>query len=811
MAPSPPNISSQLRQLIYYHLDNNLIRNALFLAGRLHAFEPRSSEASYLLALCHLQSGQPKAAWEYSRNSGSRGTHAGCSYVYAQACLDLGKYIEGITALEKSRNLWASKNTWNKHSETRRQHLPDAAACLCLQGKLWHAHQDLHKAVDCYVEALKLNPFFWDAFLGLCQTGANIRVPNIYKISPEMLAMLPSSPVAESSATFEKVTQTNGPLQAQPNINHSLDPFTSFSARVDAASGSSALWEKLNGSNVNVVSVNTPAPGGLETPVAQSDSDEFRGGGSGLASGDPTWEPPLAPARKNKTIQTLGLDYGADPPPRMKSTIKPRSKTRANPEDGHAVIVSREATAPSFGGERKRTVSGQVAHQTNSQPPGPGAPQRRSVRLFNQIRPTSSKFSTSSAAFGARDGREIKKVKSTGAKARNISGSTMGRVVSGNRKAAPDGMDIDNKESRGVPVSAVPTGVVGGQSKSSAPDKSKDIEALNWILDLFAKLAEGYSALTTYKCQEAIQIFNTLPQSQRETPWVLSQIGRANYEQGLYAEAEKYFIRVKTIAPSRLEDMEVYSTVLWHLKNEVELAYLAHELMEVDRLSPQAWCAIGNSFSLQSDHDQALKCFKRATQLDHTFAYAFTLQGHEYVSNEEYDKALDAYRHGISADSRHYNAWYGIGKVYEKMGKYKFAEQHYRTASNINPTNAVLVWCIGLVLERMGNQKAALLQYGRACSLAPQSVLARLRKARVLMKLNELKLAHVELKILKDLAPDEPNVHYLLGKLYKMLHDKANAIKHFTTALNLDPKAAQFIKDAMESLENPEDDDEDMG
>jgi anaphase-promoting complex subunit 3 len=66
-----------------------------------------------------------------------------------------------------------------------------------------------------------------------------------------------------------------------------------------------------------------------------------------------------------------------------------------------------------------------------------------------------------------------------------------------------------------------------------------------------------------------------------------------------------------------------------------------------------------------------------------------------------------------------------------------------------------------------------------------------------------------------------------------MLHDKANAIKHFTTALNLDPKvcsaflettnspylnqsnipfpqAAQFIKDAMEALDDDDMEDEDM-
>lgn len=117
MSPSTSHISSHLRQLIYYNLDNNLIRNALFIASRLHAYEPRSSEAAFLLALCHLQSGQAKAAFDYSRNPGSRGTHLGCSYVHAQACLELGKYLDGITALERSRGLWASKNHWSKRCE----------------------------------------------------------------------------------------------------------------------------------------------------------------------------------------------------------------------------------------------------------------------------------------------------------------------------------------------------------------------------------------------------------------------------------------------------------------------------------------------------------------------------------------------------------------------------------------------------------------------------------------------------------------------------------------------------------------------
>jgi anaphase-promoting complex subunit 3 len=118
MALSTGHVASQLRHLIYYQLDNNLIRNALFLAGRLHAFEPRSYEAQYLLALCHLHNGEVKAAFDCSQPSGSLGLHAGCAYVFAQTCLDLEKYLDGITALDRSKHLWATKNHWSKRSQT---------------------------------------------------------------------------------------------------------------------------------------------------------------------------------------------------------------------------------------------------------------------------------------------------------------------------------------------------------------------------------------------------------------------------------------------------------------------------------------------------------------------------------------------------------------------------------------------------------------------------------------------------------------------------------------------------------------------
>jgi anaphase-promoting complex subunit 3 len=809
MSPSTnPYIISQLRSQIYYHLDNNLVRNALFLAGRLVSYEPRNPDAAYLLALCQLQAGQIKAAWESTRVHGTRATHLGCVYVYAQASLELGRFVEGITAIERGKPLWVNRNSWNQHTESRRQALPDAAAVYTLQGKLFQSHKDMSKAVDCWVEALKINPFMWDAFLGLCESGANINIPNVYKMTPEMVAFMKSAHQSEKDSAADK-TSTNGPLQSQPTNNPvSSDPFLSSNTKVNGVGyGSSALFEKFNGSNTSVATslVNVNADGS-ETPIA-TDDESLQ---NGPMSSRPPWEPPLAPARRQRSAQEL-MDYGSAPPPRMGGTLKSRTRSKTGSDDAVLTMPDPPPAAPT-----KRTISGQVAANTlqaqNNVPEGA----RRSRRLLNTVQPTTtatSKMSSFASSLGLREGRDIKKAKAPGTKGRTATTSTVGRVVSGNRNRA-ELMDVE-------PRPPVP-------KTSTQSQYHKDQEGLQSLLDLFSRMANGYFSLSRYDCHNAIQIFNTLPTQHRESPFILACIGKAYYEQASYADAEKFFIRVKQNSGSVLEDMEVYSTVLWHMKNEVELAYLAHELMEIDRLSPQAWCAVGNSFSLQREHEQALKCFKRATQLDGGFAYGFTLQGHEFIANEEYDKALDAYRSGVNADSRHYNAWYGLGKVYEKMGKYDIAEQHYRTAARINPTNAVLVCCIGMVLEKNKHYEAALAQYSKACTLSPSSALSRFRKARVLLTLQQPKMALMELQILKDMAPDEANVFFLLGKLYKMLKMKADAVKSFTAALNLDPKvcilvfcawlganwleqAAQYIKDAMESLDDEDEEEDEDG
>lgn len=396
-------------------------------------------------------------------------------------------------------------------------------------------------------------------------------------------------------------------------------------------------------------------------------------------------EPPNAPVRKPRPLQVSAVDaeFGAKPggPSLLKSRVK------GNLETG-------ESHNSHLTGTHKRTISGSNPIGT-AQGGAMGAPQRRSIRIFNRG-PSSAKATAATSSSNLGSGREVKKARGSAIKGRVFTSTTVGREVSGNRNAV-EVNDIVEREYK--PASMRPEQPIQG-SKTRTADVVREHEAMQWLLDLFGRLGRGHFELSRFQCQNALDNFQSVAPQQRDTPWVLGQIGRAYFEQGRYGDAEKTFARIKKMAPSRIEDMEVYSTVLWHLKNDTELAFLSHELVESNRLAPESWCTIGNSFSLQRDHDQALKCFKRATQLAPKFAYGFTLQGHEHMANEEYEKALLDYRKAISVDHRHYNGWYGLGKVYEKLGQYDMAEKHYRSAAYINPTNSILVTCIGVVSTR---------------------------------------------------------------------------------------------------------------
>ncbi|KAG0622299.1 hypothetical protein M758_3G088000 [Ceratodon purpureus] len=324
-------------------------------------------------------------------------------------------------------------------------------------------------------------------------------------------------------------------------------------------------------------------------------------------------------------------------------------------------------------------------------------------------------------------------------------------------------------------------------------------------LDLFALLrilGEGYRHLCMLRCHEAVQSFSKLPQQHFATAWVLCQVGRAYLEMVNYPEAERVYSWARRVSPHCSEGMDMYSTALYHMKKDVQLSYLAQDAVAMDRLSPQAWCVMGNCFSLQKDHETALKFFQRALQLDPHFTYAHTLCGHEYVAMEDFEEGLICYRKAIRLDSRHYNAWYGLGTIYFRQEKYELAEYHFRRALYVNSRSSVLHCYLGMALHALKKNSEALALLEQAIVADPKNPLPKFQRANVLMSEGRYHEALAELEELKELAPRESSVFFLMGRIYKRLDMLERAIHHFCIALDLKPSTTDvnLIKTAIEKL-----------
>ncbi|AEO58108.1 hypothetical protein MYCTH_2305193 [Thermothelomyces thermophilus ATCC 42464] len=807
MAPTSAAIAGLLKQTVYYHLDSLSYRNALFFAERLHAHDQRSPESTFLLGLSYLHLGDPRSAYEVSKLPGCRGIHLGCSFVFAQACLDLERYKDGIAALEKARPLWAAKgNTIGRHTTSTRAPYPDAAAVSCLLGKLYRGYEDKKRAVSCFEDALRANPFMWDAFTILCDMGVNVVVPNIFKLNDSFARSFDQDPGAIS---IDSSGGPPDPLQRKigvQGVSHDGHPFEGHrSTAFQDVSSNNMLFvdpaendvaSRLTAGHITTrYAANKHGLEGMETPTSSVSGAEAPPPRAGFPP-----EPPLAPSRRTRAAQATEPTF-LDAPPKMSYRLGSRRRDRTQDQMGEPPEPPPPTrgpvlTQPSVT-ERKRTASG---HPVQPRPIN-GEEPRRSARL-NVAPRTTSRTNANVPTAGTTVTRELKKARPPISRIGRpgSSGTGVGRVVSGNRKPTEENsMDVDEAPRvKDLPTAQVPP------PKPAEPELLRADEGLKWILDFLKKMASGYRLSSQFQCQEALAAFSSLPRIHQDTPWVLARMARAHYELANYADAEKFFRRLRALAPTRHEDMEFYSTVLWQLRKGTELSFLAHELTDMDWDSPQAWCVMGNAFSLDCDHEQALQCFKRAIHLQPKSAYAHTLQGHEHVENEEYDKALVSYRRAIAADKRHYNAYYGIGKVYEKLGNYDKALSHYHAALVIHPAHAVLICCLGTVLQRQKQIVQALPYFTKAVELAPRAPEMRSKRAGALLATGQLEEAKRELMILRDVAPNNAQVHFLLAKLAKTVGDKRTAVRHFTIALSLDPKASGEIKNEIGGLEDEE-------
>lgn len=743
-------IQEPVQAAIWHALNHYAYEDAIFIAERLYA-EVNSDESLYLLATSYYRAGRVAAAYSVLKNKGCRNSQ--CRFLFAKCCMDLKKFSEAEFSI-----------TGNSVAKTKS--LDDivnefgdfSSFAIQLLAHVCSRTTRNSKAAEAYRKSLKLNPFLWSSYECLVNLGENTDPRKIFNIrNVDHLSLCHGTNPLVNLVNKNSVPTSVSYIKETPVICN------------DIIQDSSQLSSKIAVLPVSpipaIYSSQSPLTFVRSTPDVNI--EVYTPENNAWVPYSTVAKPPKKFAKPGKS---LFINQNLESPLKPCFGILPLSPSLLNQEESSEkkkqpmTRRSQELNTPKF----------QIFSHNNLTPQASNV--RRSSRLFSSS--NSVKENNKSSRFQA------KKTKARSSRTQEPKESELN--------------DINKPETDSVMQAAI------NMQKASAEG----------LMQLFKELGKAQWYLGHYMCREAIDVLSELPPQHYSTGWVLTTLARSHFELAEYNQAIGLFEEVRRVEPWRLQGMEYYSTALWHLQREVSLSALAQELTAFEGGCPQTWCAAGNCFSLQKEHETAIKFLQRAVQVEPDFAYAHTLLGHEYVMTEEMDKAMTCFRNAIRMDPRHYNAWYGVGMIYYKQEKFQLAEVHYRKALSIHPRSSVLMCHIGVVLHALKKMEASLLTLNKAIAMDPRNPLCKFHRASVYFSLDRHPEALHDLEELKEIVPKESLVYFLIGKVHKKLGNTHLTLMNFSWATDLDPRGANNqIKGAIDKQYTNDDDDtrEDRG
>lgn len=219
---------------------------------------------------------------------------------------------------------------------------------------------------------------------------------------------------------------------------------------------------------------------------------------------------------------------------------------------------------------------------------------------------------------------------------------------------------------------------------------SEALNSLNlnnhWMKDFF--LASAYQELRMLN--ESLAKYEYLQGTFTCSNYIQAQIAKAQYNLREFEQVEIIFEELLRNDPYRIEDMDMYSNVLYAKECFSALSYLAHRVFVTDKYRPESCCIIGNYYSLKGQHEKSVVYFRRALKLNKNYLSAWTLMGHEYVEMKNTSAAIDAYRRAVDINCCDFRAWYGLGQAYEMMGMPFYALHYFKKSVFLQPNDSRL-------------------------------------------------------------------------------------------------------------------------
>jgi len=218
----------------------------------------------------------------------------------------------------------------------------------------------------------------------------------------------------------------------------------------------------------------------------------------------------------------------------------------------------------------------------------------------------------------------------------------------------------------------------------------------------------------TESMSKAHDLLQSLSIKFQESTWVVAKSIRNQYMTRKFTDAQSLCKDLLKQDPFRLDDMDIYSHILYVKESTSELSRLAHHAIQIDKYRAETCSIVGNYYSLKGSHEKAITYFNRALKLQPHNLEVLTLIGHEFVEMRNAAAALQAYRRVIDSDPGDYKAWYGLGQTYEILEMPSYAIYYFRKACEIQPYDYRMWNAVGKCYENLKLMNDAIESYKKA-------------------------------------------------------------------------------------------------
>lgn len=332
----------------------------------------------------------------------------------------------------------------------------------------------------------------------------------------------------------------------------------------------------------------------------------------------------------------------------------------------------------------------------------------------------------------------------------------------------------------------------------------------HWIKEFF-----NAHILTTWHDSDSItkshQILSFLAIKYQESSWVVAKTIRNQYQNRKFTDAQTLCEDLLKQDPYRLDDMDIYSHILYVKESKAELSRLAHHSVQIDKYRSETCSIIGNYYSLKGSHKKAILYFNRALKLQPNNLEALTLIGHEFVEMRNASAALQAYRRVINADPCDYKAWYGLGQAYEILELPSFAIYYFRKACEIQPYDYRMWNAMAKCYEGLDLINDAIESYKKAEVNMDENGLSIFNLGRLYDKESKFKLAKKYYQKFVRLVQDHNNrslrekEHYhsallYLGDYFTKKKNYAQAEKYLRPLLDFEGNTKQRADDLLSRI-----------